>query len=273
MNTHLLQLSKRIVSAHEKVLPPVDILEQCKQLTKDNSVWTHKVLGRSEQGHPIDMFEFGEGTQHTLWYGFPDPGEALGGTTILALMQELSRPDSPLHTLFPDMTWCFAPVLDFDLQPDEGRSLQHLMSAPGARLVDMCLNDNPRPESLAIIEYADTIKPTFIYSLHDEFHSGEQLPAYAVVYESFPKNLVHALKTIWTHFEYPINTEMVHPTFGEGFLKPDEDEDFYAITTFKRYEAYAQMLIFELSEQPHVSTHDLLTMQLLAGLHVLEALC
>jgi hypothetical protein len=34
-----------------------------------------------------------------LFYGFPDPGEAIGATGILALMQALSDPECNLHHL------------------------------------------------------------------------------------------------------------------------------------------------------------------------------
>lgn len=257
----ILTLLDPIIDEDLTILPPVKLLARCHALIEGDARWTHDILGYSEKGHPIHVFSFGEGPHTTLWYGFPDPGEALGGTTILTLMKALSCGALEVSAT----RWSFIPVIDFDLQPHDGHELVHVMSEPGARLVDMCCHA-PRPETIALLDHVAQTSPSLVYSLHDEYHCGEHLPAYAVVHDTFPRPLVDHLKEIWETFDYPANQEMQHPIFGAGFLKPNEDAAFYATTTFQRYEAHGQMLIFELSEQPHLTPRDLVTMQLAAGL-------
>ncbi len=75
---------------HKKVLPPVALIEKCKYLAINSTAIVHQVLGKSEKGHDIDVFSFGSGEQSLLFYGFSDPGEAIGGTLILNILENVS---------------------------------------------------------------------------------------------------------------------------------------------------------------------------------------
>ena len=153
----------------ENVLPPTEVLRHSLSLSrKYHTAIEHEVLGKSQQGHDIDSFRFGSGKKAVLFYGFPDPGEALGGTLILNILKNLAEGRIEVNDW--DLSWWFIPVLNFDDQPDSGKSLRTVMRDDQIREVDWCL-DNPRAETLALLNLADRVKPEFTFALHDEYHS------------------------------------------------------------------------------------------------------
>ena len=115
------ELAEKITEGVTEMLPAAEIISRCREI----SGFSHEVIGRSNKNAAIDFYKIGTGRHPVLFYGFPDPGEAIGATVILSLMQALSDPASILHQL--DVTWLFIPCLNFDDQPDNGNSLRRVM--------------------------------------------------------------------------------------------------------------------------------------------------
>lgn len=161
------------------ILPPVEILNQCRKISEKDKRLSQIIIGKSKKGTPIEAYSFGQGDKNILFYGFPDPGEAVGGTGILALVLALLNGNSFLNSLTNSLNlkWNFIPCLNFDDQPEKGCEFVTVMRDPAIREVDWCLN-NPRPETKALIQHAEKNKPVFTFPLHDEFHSGESIPVY-----------------------------------------------------------------------------------------------
>lgn len=263
----LIEAAKSLSSWVTEILPPLAVLSECDSIARKNANVHKTELAITESGHSIDAYKFGNGKRHIFLYGFPDPGEAVGGMTILSLLRGLLRDNSDLVSL--NLTWHFIPCLNFDDQPNEGIKLEHIFRNPKIREVDWCV-DNPRIETTAILNYAETLRPVFIYPLHDEYHSGEATPAYMMVSEPIDSNLCQIARNCLKTLGFHIKKSYPHPKMGEAFDTMTRYQN-YSNSTFSRFEKYGLVGMCEVSQQPKISTWQLVAAQLSIGMIFLQA--
>ena len=258
----IVETSRQLVSDIDAILPPVAVLEECRKLAASSSTLQRREIGKTEVGRPIEAYAFGGGDNSALLYGFPDPGEAVGGTLILALLHGLISGDAYLTAL--DITWHFIPCLNFDDQPRSGRVLEEVFRDPQKREVDWCL-DNPRAETTALLEYAKLVRPIFTFPLHDEYHSGESIPAYIGLSEALCPNTCNYLREAIRAFGLSVQAKDPHPEMGQGFLDMSIFGDEYYNSTFSVLAQCGLVFICEISQE-NVKASNLVGAQLAAGL-------
>jgi len=259
------ETSRQLVAHVDVILPPVAVPEECRRLGASSSL-RRREIGKTEAGRPIEAYAFGGGDNNALFYGFPDPGEAVGGTVILALLHGLMGGDAYLTAL--DITWHFIPCLNFDDQPRNGRVLQEVFRDPQKREVDWCLS-NPRSETTALLAYAKSVRPIFTSPLHDEYHSGESIPAYFGVSEVLSLNTCDYLRETLRGFGLSVQAADPHSEMGQGFAAMSRFGDEYYNSTFSVLAQYGLVLICEVSQED-VEVSNLVGAQLAAGLIALN---
>jgi len=260
--TQIMQVAGDLTSWVEDILPPVAVLERCRRFAEGDSRLDRLVIGRSQQNVDIEAYRFGTSARHVLLYAFPDPGEAVGGTTILSLIKGLLEGHAFLSSL--DVTWHFIPCLNFDDQPEKGQVLASVFRTPSAREVDWCV-DNPRPETRALLEYARAIRPIFTYPLHDEFHCGESVPLYFVTAGTLPSALLRSLVSVAAAFGFAVAQEGCEPKVIDMAFTPD-----FPKSTFSHLARHGLVLMGEVSQQRGIPSCNLVSAQLAFGLIALQ---
>ena len=198
---------------YPQILPAVDVISESNLIAQD--FFQIKELAKSRQGHSIQlMSQRSSNKTNALLYGFPDPGEAVGATGLLCLMRALKEK----HPFFKDvdLNWNFIPCLNFDDQPNEGKTLDKVMKT-GEQEVDWLVK-NPRPETTALLGVATQLQPKFIFPLHDEWHCHEEIPCYMPVSRPLEKEVCQNLCLLLESFGLKVSTEVSDPVMGSGFL-------------------------------------------------------
>ncbi|MFZ5949279.1 MAG: hypothetical protein ACOYXC_01125 [Candidatus Rifleibacteriota bacterium] len=260
-----IELVDQITEGFDHILPASQVLDRCRLFTG----FTHEIIGYSQKNVAIDLYKIGSGGDSVLFYGFPDPGEAIGATGILALMQALSDPKSLLRKL--DLTWLFIPCLNFDDQPDDGKSLRRVMKT-SAQEVDWMVK-NPRPETTALLEVLQQYRPSFVFPMHDEFHCKEIKPIYFPVSHPLPDWLAQKLRRLVEQAGFSIDQSFKHDQMGEGFFIIEEEAGAeFAGCTWSVAQQNGFVFICELIDAPGIPHRKIIATQLAAGLMVLNSL-
>ncbi|KAF1079551.1 MAG: hypothetical protein GQF41_4109 [Candidatus Rifleibacterium amylolyticum] len=261
----LIKLVEKLTESISMILPAREILSRCRLI----SGFSHEVIGHSENNAAIDFYKIGNGGHSVLFYGFPDPGEAIGAAGILALMQALSDPESALHNL--DVTWLFIPCLNFDDQPDGGNSLKKIMKT-SAQEVDWMVH-NPRPETTALLGVLKQYRPLFVFPMHDEFHCKELKPVYFPVSHPQPEWLAEKIRRLVRQAGFAIDASFNHKQMGEGFFIIEEEAgEEFSSCTWSVAQQNGFVFICELFDAPGMPHRKIVATQLAAGLSVLAAL-
>ncbi len=265
----ILEIAESLSSEVTAILPPLQVLRDCEAIRKTNADVRELTIGHTESGHALKAYEFGQGQNHVLFYGFPDPGEAVGGTTILCLLRGLTESKEML-CLF-DTTWHFIPCLNLDDQPDGGRSLSTVMRDPNIREVEWCVS-NPRSETQALLDYVNTISPIFTFPLHDEYHSGETIPLTVLVSECLDFDVCERIRTCVRYFGLLLEQKNPHETMGTTFRVASEFAGTeYSNATWSLIETHGLVTACEVSQQEGISAHTLVATQISIGLTLLNA--
>ncbi len=221
-----------------------------------------RVIGATKQGVPIEAYEVGSGNIPFLLYAFPDPGEAVGGTGAIAMIEGLLQGNVYLNSL--DVCWHIIPCLNGDDQPKNGQELCPVHHDPEATFVDFCL-PHPRPETIALLTYTNTIHPVFTFALHDEYHSGELRPVYFPVSNILEYPYCQAIRDCVMNAGYSIGQEYDHPSMGKGFFEM-KDTESYSFSTFSVLAEYGLVFLCEVSQHQELKPSDIVGTQLCAGL-------
>ena len=145
-------------------------------------------LGRSKQGRPIYCMKIGSGSRTALLYGTPHPNEPIGTMMLDALSAILAEDGRIRQEL--DYTWYIVKSSDVDgMAMNEGwfkgpftiTNYQHHFFRPAFdQQVEWSFPmdyknyrfDRPTPETQCLMKLIDTVKPDFIYALHNSGFGG-----------------------------------------------------------------------------------------------------
>ena len=262
----IVQIARQLASGTDAILTPVAVLQKCRELERASNLLHRTTLGRTDGGHEIEAYRLGNGKRQFLLYAFPDPGEAVGGTLILCLLKSLLGGSEDLEPL--DATWHFIPCLNFDDQPDNGQALGVVFRDASVREVDWCI-DNPRPETSALLRYADTVRPSFTFALHDEYHCGKPVPAYIGASESLEATVRRDVAAALAAFDQAIDPGRRTQGTDIAFVDMTSSSD-YPKSTFACLSQYGLVFVCEVSQREDILPADLVAAQLAAGLVVLH---
>ncbi|MFN8579131.1 MAG: hypothetical protein U0354_20065 [Candidatus Sericytochromatia bacterium] len=251
-------LSKEITENIKEIISPYDLLKEVREISDSNKKLNKQILGYSSKNNPIELYEIGNGKKNILLYGFPDPSESIGGTSILFLIKYLLQENSLFSSL--DIKWLFIPCLNFDDQPNNGMSLEKTMKT-SSQEVDWCLN-NPREETKALVNLAQKYKPILSFPLHDEYHCNEIIPIYFPVIPRLNKNICNKLREVIYSYNLEIDTSYNDKDMGQGFFEMSEIADDYDNSTFSVLSNYGNVIIFELSDLKHLEKKVLCEIQI-----------
>lgn len=246
------------------ILPPVDVLERFEALYKRYPALTRRQWGEDTSGRPLYSYHVEHGEETIFMYAFPDPGEAVGGTGLLALLRLLLDPESYMASL--PYRWVFVPCLNFVDQPDKGRSLRKLMKT-ASQEVDWCVSA-PRPETTAVLDIADTYKPIFTFPLHDEYHHRRYVAPYIGLARPIDEDIAMRVRTLFTDHGVELDREYCSEPMGEGFFLMPEIGEEYLNSTFHHCAHYGQVLVVEIPSQSELPDVILTYLQLVTGLIV-----
>lgn len=145
-------------------------------------------IGTSRAGRPILCLKIGDGAENVLMMGCPHPNEPIGAMLLEYLSESLAGSPS-LRRAYP-YTWYIIKVWDVDgYRLNEGwlhgpftitDYARHVFRPAGVEQVDWTFPidykglhfHNCLPETLAVKDLIDKIRPKFIYSLHNSGFGG-----------------------------------------------------------------------------------------------------
>lgn len=146
-------------------------------------------VGESMAGDPIYCLKIGTGSKSILMYGFPHPNEPIGSMMLDYLAEQLAENEG-LRNTFKDVSWYIVKVADNDgAKLNEGwfkgpyTPLNYALNfyRPASfQQVEWTFpikyktldNDDPIPETKALMKIIEQEKPIFIYSLHNAGFGG-----------------------------------------------------------------------------------------------------
>jgi hypothetical protein len=146
-------------------------------------------IGESMAGDPIYCLKIGNGSRAILMYGFPHPNEPIGSMVLDYLSQQLVENEAFRNT-FEDVSWYIVKVADNDgAKLNEGwfrgpyTPLNYALNfyRPASfQQVEWTFpikyktldNNDPIPETRALMNIIEEVKPIFIYSLHNAGFGG-----------------------------------------------------------------------------------------------------
>ncbi|MEA2585825.1 MAG: hypothetical protein QOF33_3910 [Thermomicrobiales bacterium] len=140
-------------------------------------------IGTSRAGHPIRMMTIGDGPIPALLFGCPHPNEPIGAQMLDHLARVLAQ-DADLRERLP-FTWYLIPCVDPDGTKlnegwfdDPGSLLnyaRHFYRPPSQEQVEWTFPfayrghewTTPLPETAAVAQAIRSLRPRFVYSLHN----------------------------------------------------------------------------------------------------------
>ncbi|WP_367358744.1 M14 family zinc carboxypeptidase [Mesotoga sp.] len=146
-------------------------------------------IGESMAGDPIYCLKIGNGSRAILMYGFPHPNEPIGSMMLDYLSRQLVE-DEAFRNSFKDVSWYIVKVADNDgAKLNEGwfrgpyTPLNYMLNfyRPASfQQVEWTFpikyktldNNDPIPETRALMKIIEEVKPIFIYSLHNAGFGG-----------------------------------------------------------------------------------------------------
>jgi len=245
-----------------ELMPAEKVIEYFSTMAKYDNRFIEKKIGSDASGRDIFSYSFGNGPHNCLFYAFPDPGEAIGGRGIIALANLLQIGACNFKSM--PVTWHFIPCLNFIDQPDNGKSLQKVMKKPDQE-VDWCLN-NPRPETTALLQFADMVKPCFSMGMHDEAHCDELINSYIGLTRPLSTEAVNLVRTVFYKCQATLNSDYRDPQMGEGFFTMSSIGEEFKNSTFSHLNSYGQVMVADIGRSANLKTADLVFLQLAAGL-------
>ena len=147
-----------------------------------------KVIGQTREGDPIELLTIKGGEKQAFVFGGPHPNEPIGCMTVEYLSQRLCEDEALRQEL--DYTWHFIKSIDADgMRLNEGwfggpfspsNYARHFYRPASDEQVEWTFPieyktlkfNEPLPETQALMQVIDEIKPQFLYSLHNAGFGG-----------------------------------------------------------------------------------------------------
>lgn len=145
-------------------------------------------IGASRQGEKIECLKIGSGSQAALLFGCPHPNEPIGAMTLEHLSERLAS-DEAFRSAF-DYTWYIIKCVDPDgTRLNEGwfkgpftveNYARNFFRPAGYQQVEWTFPvdyktlkfDRPLPETRALMGLIESVRPSFVYSLHNAGFGG-----------------------------------------------------------------------------------------------------
>lgn len=256
-------LARLISRAYPKILPALEVIEESEKLSKGR-FW-NQIIGKGQSGHSIKLLSWPRTkSKNVLFYGFTDPGEAVGATGLLCLMKALKDGHPFLTDL--ELNWHFIPCVNLHDQPNGGKTLDKVMKT-GQQEIDWLVHQ-PRPETTALLMAAREIKPIITFPLHDEWHCHEKVPSYMAVSHTLSPEICQGLKEILTTFGLEISHDLTDREMGPGFLNMNQADDIKN-STFYEFSKTGLVFICEVPDLPGTPDREIIAAQLAAMIFVL----
>lgn len=220
-----------------------------KKLAKDYP--DHVTLineGKSRKGHDIYSLKIGSGSKNVFMFGCPHPNEPMGAMMIEYLSDRLARDDDFRNSF--DYTWHFIKSIDIDgTKLNEGwfkgdltlsKYARNFFRPAGYEQVEWTYPFNykrysfnePLPETQILMRKIDTLKPEFVYSLHNAGFGG----TYWYISKDY--------KTLWDDFYESSRKQDIPLHLGEpevNYITPFAPAIYPMITskdTFDYFESF-----------------------------------
>ncbi len=144
--------------------------------------------GLSRQKKPLWCLKIGSGSKNALCFACPHPNEPIGAMTLMTLAELFAQDDALLRET--GMTWYLIPCIDPDgTALNEGwfkgpfnieNYARGFFRPSGVNQVEWTFPfeynghafERPLPETLALMHMIATLKPSFVYSLHNLSFGG-----------------------------------------------------------------------------------------------------
>ena len=145
-------------------------------------------IGKSTRGEDIYALKVGEGENKAILIGFPHPNEPIGSLTCEYLSWRIAEDEKLRKTL--DFTWYFVKAADIDgAKLNEGwfkgeyDTIKHVLNyyrTPSDRQIEWTFPikyknfewNKPAPETKALMNLIDKVKPDLVYPLHNSAFGG-----------------------------------------------------------------------------------------------------
>lgn len=148
-------------------------------------------IGHSRQGELIEALKIGNGSKKALLFAMPHPNEPIGSMMLEFLSTRLAEDEALCKEL--DFTWTIIKCIDVDsTRLNEGwfkgpfsltHYARHYYRPPSHLQVEWSFPidyktlhfDQPLPETRALMQLIEQIKPDFMFSLHNSGFGGVYL--------------------------------------------------------------------------------------------------
>jgi hypothetical protein len=170
----------------------------------------------SENGEPLPLFLFGKGEILSLWIGFPDALSALGGLSILHLMEMVLK----YPQAFAPYRFCVIPCFT----PEEAKQNSELFSGV-EEMYSFSQNyywnpenqpalSSQHPLSRALDDWIHNNHPQIVFPLFDETLLPFPKLSYFTFAQAPEKTLAHQLRQILKEGNHPLHQKL-HPYLGK----------------------------------------------------------
>ncbi|MCW4020609.1 MAG: M14 family zinc carboxypeptidase, partial [Candidatus Bathyarchaeota archaeon] len=232
----------RAVPEYERFMTVDELNESSRRLAdKHPDLVELFQIGESTREEPIYALKIGEGKRKAILVGFPHPNEPIGGLAIEYLSSRLVEDECLREHL--GFTWYFVKVADVDgARLNEGwfkekydniRYMLNRYRPPARRQVDRSFPveyktlkwDKPMPETKVLMNMIDTVKPDFVFTLHNSSFGG----AYFYISEPCPP-LYPKLQGLVVSQGLPLHLGEPYPYFrklADGMFHIPVEEEIY----------------------------------------------
>ncbi|MFX0009301.1 MAG: M14 family zinc carboxypeptidase, partial [Candidatus Hermodarchaeota archaeon] len=173
---------------YKEFMTVAELDHSSKNLAKKSKHVELKEIGKSKEGRPINCLKIGNGKENALLFAFPHPNEPIGSMSLEFLSHFLA--ENPEFTNNTSYTWYLIKVIDIDgAILNEGwfkgefeplkYARNYYRPAPYEQIEwSFPINykkinfETPTPETRALIDLIQTLKPKFMYSLHNSGFGG-----------------------------------------------------------------------------------------------------
>ena len=176
------------IPEYKEFMTVAELDASSRKLARDFEDVVLKEIGKSREGRIIYCLKIGEGEKNALFYAFPHPNEPIGSISLEFLSCFLAK--NPEFTKETGYTWYLIKAIDIDgAILNEGwfkgnfnplKYAKNFYRPAPFEQVDWTFPvkykklqfNSPLPETRALMELMNNIKPTFTYSFHNSSFGG-----------------------------------------------------------------------------------------------------